>query len=86
MRVLPALFCALVLTTGLAGCGSSNDGSRDADTGTSIVSGSTRIGGQPQFGIPGRPGQWGQAQVLGPGAASGQQGQESQRCNLTKLQ
>jgi len=43
MRVLPALFCALVLTTGLAGCGSSNDGSRDADTGTSIASGSTRL-------------------------------------------
>jgi len=43
MRVLPALFCALVLTTGLAGCGSSNDGSRDADTGTSIASGSTRM-------------------------------------------
>ncbi len=42
MRVLPALFCALVLTS-LAGCGSSNDGMRDADTGTSIASGSTRM-------------------------------------------
>jgi len=40
MRVLPALLCALVL----AGCGSSNDGSKDMDTGTSsIVSGSTRM-------------------------------------------
>ena len=40
MRVLPALLCALVL----AGCGSSNDGSRDMDTGTStIASGSTRM-------------------------------------------
>ena len=40
MRVLPALLCALVL----AGCGSSNDGSRDMDTGTSaIASGSSRV-------------------------------------------
>lgn len=40
MRVLPALFCALAL----AGCGSSNDGSRDMDTGTSaIASGSSRM-------------------------------------------
>lgn len=40
MRVLPALLCALVL----AGCGSSNDGARDMDTGTSaIASGSTRM-------------------------------------------
>ncbi|HWA69954.1 MAG TPA: DUF3576 domain-containing protein [Rhizomicrobium sp.] len=40
MRVLPALLCALVL----AGCGSSNDGTREMDTGTSaIASGSTRI-------------------------------------------
>jgi Domain of unknown function (DUF3576) len=40
MRVLPALLCALVL----AGCGSSNDGSREMDTGTSsIVSGSSRM-------------------------------------------
>ena len=40
MRVLPALLCALVL----AGCGdSSNDGTRDMDTGTSIASGSTRM-------------------------------------------
>jgi Domain of unknown function (DUF3576) len=40
MRVLPALLCALVL----AGCGSSNDGSKDMDTGTSsIASGSTRM-------------------------------------------
>jgi len=40
MRVLPALLCALVL----AGCGSSNDGSREMDTGTSaIASGSTRV-------------------------------------------
>ena len=40
IRVLPALFCALVL----AGCGSSNDGTRDMDTGTGgIVSGSTRM-------------------------------------------
>ena len=34
MRVLPAFFCALVL----AGCGSSNDGSREMDTGTSAIS------------------------------------------------
>jgi hypothetical protein len=39
MRVLPALLCALIL----AGCGSSNDGSKDMDTGTSIASGSTRL-------------------------------------------
>ena len=40
MRVLPALLCALVL----AGCGSSNDGTKDMDTGTSgIASGSTRM-------------------------------------------
>ena len=39
MRVLPALLCALVL----AGCGSSNDGSRDMDTGTAIASGSGRV-------------------------------------------
>src|SRR6266702_918044 len=40
MRVLPALLCALVL----AGCGSSNDGARDMDTGTSaIASGSSRV-------------------------------------------
>src|SRR6201994_798827 len=41
MRVLPALLCALLL----AGCGgSSNDGTREMDTGTSsIVSGSTRM-------------------------------------------
>jgi hypothetical protein len=40
MRVLPAFLCALLL----AGCGSSNDGSRDMDTGTSaIASGSSRL-------------------------------------------
>jgi hypothetical protein len=39
MRVLPALLCALLL----AGCGSSNDGTREMDTGTSIASGSTRM-------------------------------------------
>ena len=40
MRVLPVLLCALVL----AGCGSSNDGMKDMDTGTSsIASGSTRM-------------------------------------------
>jgi len=40
MRVLPALLCALVL----AGCGSSNDGAREMDTGTSsIASGSSRV-------------------------------------------
>jgi hypothetical protein len=40
MRVLPAFFCALVL----AGCGSSNDGSREMDTGTSaIASNSSRM-------------------------------------------
>jgi len=39
MRVLPALLCALVL----AGCGSSNDGAREMDTGTAITSGSTRV-------------------------------------------
>jgi hypothetical protein len=40
MRVLPALLCALIL----AGCGSSNDGSREMDTGTSsITSGSSRL-------------------------------------------
>jgi len=40
MRVLPAFLCALVL----AGCGSSNDGARDMDTGNStIASTSTRM-------------------------------------------
>lgn len=39
MRVVPVLLCALVL----AGCGSSNDGSRDMDTGSAIVGGSSRI-------------------------------------------
>ena len=40
MRVLPALLCALLL----AGCGSSNDGTREMDTGTSaITSGSSRL-------------------------------------------
>ncbi|HEX4028314.1 MAG TPA: DUF3576 domain-containing protein [Rhizomicrobium sp.] len=40
MRVLPALLCALVL----AGCGSSSDGMKDMDTGTSsIASTSTRM-------------------------------------------
>ena len=40
MRVLPALLCALVL----AGCGSSNDGAREMDTGTSaIASNSSRM-------------------------------------------
>ena len=40
MRVLPAFLCALVL----AGCGSSNDGARDMDTGTTaIASGSSRM-------------------------------------------
>ena len=40
MRVLPALLCAMVL----AGCGSSNDGAREMDTGTSaIASGSSRV-------------------------------------------
>jgi hypothetical protein len=40
MRVLPALLCALIL----AGCGSSNDGAREMDTGTSsITSGSSRL-------------------------------------------
>ena len=40
MRVLPALLCALAL----AGCGSSNDGAREMDTGTSaIASGSSRL-------------------------------------------
>ena len=40
MRVVPALLCALVL----AGCGSSNDGAREMDTGTSaIASGSSRV-------------------------------------------
>src|ERR1700761_3272266 len=44
MRVLPALLCASLLAGVLAGCGSSNDGSRDMDTGTSsIASGSTRM-------------------------------------------
>jgi hypothetical protein len=37
MRVLPAFLCALVL----AGCGSSNDGSRDMDTGTSTITSSS---------------------------------------------
>ena len=39
MRALPALLCALVL----AGCGSSNDGTRDMEAGTGITSGSTRL-------------------------------------------
>jgi len=40
MRVLPALLCALAL----AGCGSTNDGAREMDTGTSaIASGSSRV-------------------------------------------
>jgi hypothetical protein len=39
MRVLPALLSALVL----AGCGSSNDGTRDMETGVNISSGSTRM-------------------------------------------
>jgi hypothetical protein len=40
MRALPALLCALIL----AGCGSSNDGAREMDTGTSsITSGSSRL-------------------------------------------
>ena len=39
MRALPALLCALVL----AGCGSSNDGTRDMDAGTGIASGSARL-------------------------------------------
>jgi Domain of unknown function (DUF3576) len=40
IRVLPALLCALVL----AGCGSSDDGTKEMDTGTSsIASGSTRM-------------------------------------------
>ena len=40
MRVLPALLCALLL----AGCGGSNDGTREMDTGTSaIASGSSRV-------------------------------------------
>jgi hypothetical protein len=40
MRVLPAFLCALVL----AGCGSSNDGSRDMDAGTTnIASSSSRM-------------------------------------------
>jgi len=40
MRVLPALLFALVL----AGCGSSDDGTKEMDTGTSsIASGSTRM-------------------------------------------
>jgi len=40
MRVVPALLCVLIL----AGCGSSNDGAREMDTGTSaIASGSTRV-------------------------------------------
>jgi hypothetical protein len=40
MRVLPALLCALAL----AGCGSSNDGAREMDTGVSaIASGSSRV-------------------------------------------
>ena len=40
MRVLPALLSALVL----AGCGSSNDGTRDMETGTTgITSGSSRM-------------------------------------------
>ncbi len=39
MRALPALLCALVL----AGCGSSNDGTRDMEAGTGITSGSARL-------------------------------------------
>ena len=39
MRFLPALLCALVL----AGCGSSDDGSKEMDTGTAITSGSSRM-------------------------------------------
>ena len=40
MRVLPAFLCALVL----AGCGSSNDGARDMDAGTTnIASSSSRM-------------------------------------------
>ena len=39
MRALPALLCALVL----AGCGSSNDGTRDIEAGTGIASGSARL-------------------------------------------
>jgi hypothetical protein len=39
MRVLPALLCALVL----AGCGSSDDGSKEMDTGTAITSQSPRM-------------------------------------------
>ncbi|HZQ41143.1 MAG TPA: DUF3576 domain-containing protein [Rhizomicrobium sp.] len=37
MRVLPAFLCALVL----AGCGSSNDGARDMDTGNSTIASSS---------------------------------------------
>ena len=37
MRVLPAFLCALVL----AGCGSSNDGARDMDAGTTNISSSS---------------------------------------------
>ena len=57
MRVLPALLCALVL----AGCGSSNDGTRDMDTGTGgIVSDAicSQMGGggkpapRPKSGAP----------------------------------
>ena len=44
MRVLPVLFCALVAAPVLAGCGGSNDGSRDMDTGTSnIASANSRM-------------------------------------------
>jgi hypothetical protein len=39
MRFLTALACLLLLT----GCGSSNDGTRTMDTGTSIASGSSRM-------------------------------------------
>jgi hypothetical protein len=43
MRVLPALLCALLLT-GVAACGSANDGTTSMDSGTSsIASGSTRM-------------------------------------------
>ena len=39
IRVLPALLCALVL----AGCGSSNDGTRDMESGVNISSASSRM-------------------------------------------
>ncbi|HVV27033.1 MAG TPA: DUF3576 domain-containing protein [Rhizomicrobium sp.] len=44
MRVLPALFALMLTSASLAGCGSSNDGARDMDAGTSsIASGSSRL-------------------------------------------